>query len=67
MYMTPKSSILLLVSCISAIAVVGSIFELTSGNPELGESLTRLILGFCIPLTITSFIFAVKDARANNN
>jgi len=64
--MTPKSSILLLVSCISAIASVGSIFELTSGTPELGQNITSLILGFCIPLTIVSFIFAVKDARANN-
>lgn len=66
MYMTPKSGVLLLISCISAIACVGSIFELTSGTPELGENVTSLILGFSIPLSIVSFVFAVKDARANS-
>ncbi|WP_069790476.1 MULTISPECIES: hypothetical protein [unclassified Cyanobacterium] len=64
--MTPKSGILLLVSCVSAIAVVGCIFELTSGNPELGQNVTSLILGFSIPLSIVAFVFAVKDARANS-
>lgn len=65
MYMTPKSGLLLLVACVAAIAVVGCIFELTSGMPQLGETNTTIILGLSIPLTIISFILAVKDARAN--
>ncbi len=63
--MTIKSGILLLVSCIMAIATVGSIFELTSGNPEFGQTTTTLILISSIPLTIISFILAVADTRAN--
>jgi hypothetical protein len=65
MYMTPKSSILLLVSCVAAIACVGSVFELTSGVPELGQTNTTIILAISIPLTIVSFFLAVMDARAN--
>ncbi|BAQ62878.1 hypothetical protein GM3708_3284 [Geminocystis sp. NIES-3708] len=63
--MTPKSSILLLVSCIAAIASVGSVFELTSGVPQLGQANTTIILAISIPLTIGSFFLAVIDARAN--
>lgn len=65
MYMTPKSSILLLVSCVAAIACVGSVFELTSGVPQLGQTNTTIILAICIPLTIVCFFLAVMDARAN--
>ncbi|MFM6452168.1 MAG: hypothetical protein ACKPH7_10205, partial [Planktothrix sp.] len=32
---TPKSMVLLLGSCIAAIAAVGSVFELSSGDPQL--------------------------------
>ncbi len=63
--MTPKSGIFLLGSCIAAIAAVGSIFELSSGNPDLGTSITGLILAVCIPLTGLFFWAAVKDTRAN--
>lgn len=65
MYMTPKSSVLLLISCIAAIASVGSVFELTSGVPQLGQTNTTIILVISIPLTIVSFFLAVMDARAN--
>lgn len=65
MYMTPKSGVLLLFSCLAAIASVGSIFELTSGTPELGQVVTSIILTVSIPLTIVSFLLAVMDARAN--
>ncbi len=65
MYMTPKSGVLLLVSCVSAIASVGSIFELSSGIPELGQTVTAIILAIAIPVTVTSFVLAVIDARAN--
>ncbi|MDJ0678213.1 MAG: hypothetical protein QNJ36_22985 [Calothrix sp. MO_167.B42] len=63
--LTPKSGLLLLGSCITAIAGVGSIFELSSGEPDLGVQVTAIILGLSIPLTGLFFIAAVRDARAN--
>ena len=63
--MTPKSGVLLLGSCITAIAAVGSIFELSSGNPELGNLTTGIILAASIPLTAFFFWAAVVDTRAN--
>ena len=63
--MTPKSGILLLVSCITAIAAVGCVFELSSGEPDLGVTYTTAILAASIPLTIVSFLIAVIDTRAN--
>jgi len=65
MGMTPKSGLLLLMSCISAIAAVGCVFELTSGTPDLGSNNTIFILIITIPLTIIFFWTAVMDARAN--
>jgi hypothetical protein len=62
---TPKSGVFLLGSCITAIAAVGSIFELSSGNPELGNLTTSLILAASIPLTGVFFWTAVQDTRAN--
>lgn len=66
MIMTPKSGLFLGVSCVAAIAAVGCVFELTSGNPEYGTVVTGAILAISTPLTIISFIAAVADARANN-
>ncbi|NES08262.1 MAG: hypothetical protein F6K22_39155, partial [Okeania sp. SIO2F4] len=43
---TPKSSLFLGGSCIAAIAAVGSVFELSSGEPELGSLVTGVILSF---------------------
>ncbi|KST68675.1 hypothetical protein [Mastigocoleus testarum] len=63
--LTPKSGLLLLGSCITAIAGVGSIFELSSGEPDYGVQVTSIILGLSIPLTALFFIAAVRDARAN--
>lgn len=63
--MTPKSGILLLLCCIAAIAGVGSVFELSSGEPELGSLTTGLILAGSIPLTGVCFWAAVADTRAN--
>ncbi len=65
MNMTPISGLFLLGSCIAAIASVGSIFELSSGQPDLGMQNTAIILGISIPLTALFFFAAVKDARAN--
>jgi hypothetical protein len=63
--MTPKSGLFLMGSCVAAIAAVGSIFELSSGNPQLGSLLTEIILVGSIPLTGLFFYAAVRDARAN--
>lgn len=63
--MTPKSGVLLMGSCLAAIASVGSIFELSSGVPELGTTVTGLILAASIPLTGICFWAAVVDTRAN--
>ncbi len=63
--LTPKSGVFLMGSCIAAIAAVGSVFELSSGNPDLGNLLTGIILAASIPLTGLFFWAAVADARAN--
>ncbi|CAO5023390.1 hypothetical protein MiAbW_01927 [Microcystis aeruginosa NIES-4325] len=63
--MTPKSGVLLLLSCIAAIAGVGCVFEISSGEPDLGNATTGLILAASIPLTALFFWAAVKDTRAN--
>ncbi|NJP10435.1 MAG: hypothetical protein HC866_13955 [Leptolyngbyaceae cyanobacterium RU_5_1] len=63
--MTPKSGVLLAGSCIAGIAAVGSIFELSSGEPELGSVTTGIILAISIPLGVFCFLAAVQDARAN--
>jgi len=62
---TPKSGVFLAGACIAAIAAVGSVFELSSGAPDLGTVLTGLILAASIPLTLICFWAAVRDARAN--
>ncbi|MDJ0795451.1 MAG: hypothetical protein QNJ51_01240 [Calothrix sp. MO_167.B12] len=63
--MTPKSGLFLACSCISAIAAVGSIFEITSGQPDLGVQNTAIILALTVPLTGLFFFVAVRDAKAN--
>ncbi|MEH2240029.1 hypothetical protein [Nostoc sp.] len=65
MYLTPKSGLFLGGSCVSAIAAVGSIFELSYGQPDFGVTVTAIILVLSIPLTGLFFFAAVKDARAN--
>lgn len=62
---TPKSGVFLALCCITAIAAVGSIFELSSGNPELGKMTTSIILAASIPLTGILFWAAVQDTKAN--
>lgn len=63
--LTPKSGLFLAGSCIAAIAAVGSIFELSSGEPELGSLVTGIILALSVPLVVVFFLVAIRDARAN--
>ena len=60
---TPITGFCLLGASISAIAAVGSVFELSSGAPELGIAVTGSILAAAIPLTVVFFITAVKNSR----
>jgi hypothetical protein len=60
---TPLTGICLLGASISAIAAVGSVFELSSGAPELGTAVTGSILAAAIPLTVVLFLTAVKNSR----
>lgn len=62
---TPKSGLFLLCSCVAAIAAVGSVFELSSGQPDWGTAPTSAVLAFSIPLVGIFFYAAVRDARAN--
>jgi hypothetical protein len=64
---TPKSSAFLGISCIAFIAAVGSVFELTSGQAELGTIPTAIILGLSIPLGISLFMAAIRDAKASQD
>jgi hypothetical protein len=60
---TPITGFCLLGASISAIAAVGSVFELSSGTPELGMAVTGSILAAAIPLTVIFFMTAVKNSR----
>lgn len=63
---TPKSMLFLGLSCIAAIAAVGSVFELTSGDPELGATVTQVILALSLPLAGLGFLGAVKSADTDD-
>ena len=63
--MTPKSGLFLAGTCITAIAGVGSVFELAYGEPDLGVVPTRIVLALSIPITVIFFIVAVRDTREN--
>jgi hypothetical protein len=63
--MTPKSGLFLAIACICGVAAVGSVFEITSGQPDLGMNPTIAILVASIPVGIAAFVIAVKDAKAN--
>lgn len=63
--MTPKSGAYLGIACLSAIAAVGSMFELSSGDPDWGTAPTAVTIALSIPAGIIAFRAAVKDARAN--
>lgn len=63
--MTPKSTVFLGSSCVAFIAAVGSVFELTSGQPDLGYPFTTAILALSIPLGGYCFYAAAQDVNAN--
>jgi hypothetical protein len=60
---TPKSGLLLLVSCVAAIAAVGSSFDLYYGEPPLGTAVTTAILTLGAPLAIYCLYAAIQSVR----
>jgi hypothetical protein len=65
MVIPTKSGILLLFSCVAFIAVVGCVFELSSGEPSLGQWPTVIILALSAPLGVFTFITAARVAKAS--
>lgn len=65
--MTPLSGLLLMGCCVSAIAAVGSVFELAYGNPTYGTTATAAILAASIPATALMFWGAVKITKTNQS
>jgi hypothetical protein len=63
MVYTPLSGLFLMGACISAIAAVGSVFELSSGEPDLGMTITGTILAITVPLCLICFLLAVKTSK----
>jgi hypothetical protein len=62
-----KAQLFLGMSVIAAIAFVGCIFEITSGEPKWGTMPTVSILVLSLPLTVLAFLQAVKLAKASMN
>lgn len=62
-----KAQLLLGISVIAAIAFVGCIFELSSGEPKWGNPATLGILIASLPATIFCFWQAVQLARKSND
>jgi hypothetical protein len=65
MISTPKVGLFLGGSCVAAIAAVGSVFELSSGQPQYGVLFTSVILGLSVPAVALLFLAAVREAKAN--
>ncbi len=61
----PKSYLYLGIASVAFIAVVGCIFELSSGEAQLGFVPTIVILSLSVPLGLGTFIAAVKAGRSD--
>ncbi len=56
----PLAGVFLALACLLGIAATGSVFELAYGDPDLGVSTTRLILGLALPGTVLSLLVAIR-------
>jgi hypothetical protein len=63
MPMKPLAGVLLAVACVLGIAATGSVFELAYGDPDLGVTTTRAILGVCLPGTVVALLLAIRINR----
>ncbi|XFA72807.1 hypothetical protein RYO59_001037 [Thermosynechococcaceae cyanobacterium Okahandja] len=61
-----KSYLYLLAACVAAIATVGCLFELSSGEAQLGAPLTTGILVLSVPLGLGCFVTAVRLGRVGD-
>jgi hypothetical protein len=60
MPMKPLAGLFLAMACLSGIAATGSVFELAYGDPDLGVTATRWILGASIPGTLVALVVAIR-------
>ncbi|CAK6690305.1 hypothetical protein VB716_01685 [Synechococcus sp. CCY9201] len=60
MPMKPLAGVFLALACLLGIAATGSVFELAYGDPDLGVSVTRLILAGCLPGTVVALVVAIR-------
>lgn len=63
MPMKPLAGIFLALACLLGIAATGSVFELAYGDPDLGITPTRWILGLSAPGTLASLLVAIRINR----
>jgi hypothetical protein len=63
MPMKPLAGVFLGVACVLGIAATGSVFELAYGDPDLGVTTTRAILGACLPGTVVALLLAIRINR----
>jgi len=61
--MKPLAGVFLGVACVLGIAATGSVFELAYGDPDLGVTTTRAILGVCLPGTVVALLLAIRINR----
>jgi len=60
MQMNPLAGLFLALACLLGIAATGSVFELAYGEPDLGVTATRWILGASIPGTLVALVVAIR-------
>ena len=58
--MSPLAGLFLALACLLGIAATGSVFELAYGDPDLGVTATRWILGASIPGTLVALVLAIR-------
>ena len=58
--MKPLAGLFLALACLLGIAATGSVFELAYGEPDLGVTATRWILGGSIPGTLVALVVAIR-------
>ena len=58
--MNPLAGLFLALACLLGIAATGSVFELAYGEPDLGVTATRWILGASIPGTLVALLVAIR-------
>lgn len=57
------SAVLLLSSSVLAIASIGCVFELTSGHPQYGQTITSAVLAFSLPGFLFLFYSAIRKGQ----